>query len=135
MELFIQIRDGRPFEHPILGDNFRDAFPHIDTNNLPNEFARFERIDPPQCGTYEVLLGPSYQWDGDIVKDFWLVRPMNEQEKTQKQEMIKSNWAQYGYPSWSFDETTCAFIPPISVPTDGLYRWDEPSLSWILITE
>ena len=30
MRLFIQIRDGQPFEHPIIEDNFREAFPDID---------------------------------------------------------------------------------------------------------
>ena len=44
MELFIQIRDGLPFGHPIYGDNFRQAFPDVDLENLPPEFARFERI-------------------------------------------------------------------------------------------
>jgi hypothetical protein len=44
MELYIQIRNGQPFEHPILGDNFRQAFPKIDVSNLPPEFAKFERI-------------------------------------------------------------------------------------------
>ena len=32
MELYIRIVDGKPFEHPILGDNFRSVFPDIDTN-------------------------------------------------------------------------------------------------------
>ena len=41
MELFIQIRNGQPFEHPIFGDNFRQAFPDVDVDNLPPEFARF----------------------------------------------------------------------------------------------
>lgn len=135
MEFFIQIRDGRPFEHPIFGDNFRAAFPHIDTGNLPPEFARFERIEPPQPKIYEVILGPSYQWVDGIVKDVWLVRPMSAQEKLAKQEQAKAMWAQSGFPSWSFDETTCTFIPPTPRPANGVYRWDEPSLSWIAITE
>ena len=44
MELFIRLVNGEPFEHPIMGDNFREAFPHIDTDNLPSEFARFLRV-------------------------------------------------------------------------------------------
>lgn len=131
MELFIQIRDGQPFQHPILGDNFREAFLHIDTNKLPPEFARFERIDPPEIGTYDILLGPYYQWVDGVIKDVWLVRPMSAQEKTAKQEQAKEAWAQNGYPSWLFDEATCGFIPPTPYPTDGLYQWDEPSLSWL----
>lgn len=84
MELYIQIRDGQPYEHPILGDNFREAFPHIDPDNLPSEFARFQRIEPPAPSAYEVLEGPVYQWVGDIVKDVWTVRPMTDEERTIK---------------------------------------------------
>ena len=52
MELYIQIRNGQPFEHPIFGDNFRQAFPGIDVDNLPPEFAVFQRV--PQ----NVMPGP-----------------------------------------------------------------------------
>lgn len=132
MELFIQIRNGQPFEHPILGDNFREAFPGIDTNNLPPEFARFERIEQPQYGPYDILTGPSYEWVDGIVKDVWSVRPMTQQEKSAKQESVKADWNKYGFASWLFDEDKCIFIPLIPYPTDGKrYSWDEASISWI----
>lgn len=35
------------------------------------------------------------------------------------------------FPSWTLDEETCNWIPPIPFPTDGLYHWDEETLSWI----
>jgi hypothetical protein len=80
----IQIRDGKPYEHPILGENFRQAFPHIDTNNLPPEFARFQRVRCPfKAGFYEVDV-VSYEWDNEIVKDVWTVRPMTPEEKEKK---------------------------------------------------
>ena len=42
MELFIRIdENGQAVDHPIMGDNFRQAFPDIDVNNLPSNFARF----------------------------------------------------------------------------------------------
>lgn len=82
MELYIQIRDGQPHEHPILGDNFREAFPHIDVDNLPPEFARFERIENPRnAGTFQIDEA-RYEWDGGVVKDVWSVREMTEEEKT-----------------------------------------------------
>lgn len=84
MELFIQIRNGQPFEHPIHGGNFREAFPHIDVNNLPPEFARFIRVERPEIGMFEVNEGVSYQWVGDIVKDVWLIRPMNSAERQER---------------------------------------------------
>jgi hypothetical protein len=135
MELFIQIRNGQPFQHPILGENFREAFPHIDTNNLPPEFARFERIEPPQYGVYEVLLGPLYQWVDGIVKDVWEVRPMTAQEVSNKQTSIKVSWAEHGFASWLFDETACAFVPPVPYPTDGKrYVWDEAQQNWVEVS-
>lgn len=75
MELFIQIKDGQPFEHPIHGANFRAAFPDIDVNNLPPNFARFIRIPKPKPDEGKCIVKSTctYQWDGDVVKDVWEV--------------------------------------------------------------
>lgn len=86
MELFIQIRDGQPFEHPIFGDNFRQAFSEIDVDNLPPEFARFERIEQPNTATTFEVEECSYQWVNGVVKDVWTVRPMTAEEETQKRQ-------------------------------------------------
>jgi hypothetical protein len=88
MELFIQIRDGQPYEHPIFADNFQQAFPHIDANNLPPKFARFERIPQPTPGVYEVVEGPVYQWVDGMVKDVWTVRPMTDAEREVKTQQL-----------------------------------------------
>jgi hypothetical protein len=86
MELFIQIRDEQPFEHPIFGDNFREAFPHINIENLPPEFAKFERIEQNVTpATFEVAES-TYTWVDGIVKDVWTVRPMTAEEETQKRQ-------------------------------------------------
>jgi hypothetical protein len=88
MELYIQIKHGQPFQHPIFGDNFREAFSHIDINNLPPEFARFERVEcPNNASTFEVDV-VSYQWVNGVVKDVWAVRSMTEEEKTKKLEEL-----------------------------------------------
>jgi hypothetical protein len=132
MKLFIRLKDGQPFEHPILGDNFRVAFPDIDTNNLPPEFARFERIEPPVPGVYEVYEGVTYEWVNGMVKDIHHVRPMTSEEKTAKQDAVKVAWAENGFVSWTFDEETCLFKPPIPYPSDGKpYRWNEETTSWV----
>lgn len=84
MELFIQIKNGQPYEHPIMGWNFRDAFPDIDLDNLPPQFARFQRIDCNiSVGTYEIPY-PTYQWSGNIVQDVWTTRPMTDEERAEK---------------------------------------------------
>jgi hypothetical protein len=109
MELYIRIKDGQPFEHPILGDNFRQAFPTVDTNNLPLEFARFERIERPVINVYEVYEGVTYQWDDGFVKDVHYVRPMTEEEKIAKQNEVKNSFPDYEEQGYVFDEETCSF--------------------------
>ena len=84
LELYIQIRDGQPHEHPILADNFRAAFPNVDTANLPDTFAKFVRVDAPVPDTYEVYEGVTYQWVDGVVKDVHSVRPMTDEERTAK---------------------------------------------------
>lgn len=132
MELFIQIRNGQPFEHPIFGDNFRQAFPNIDTNNLPESFARFVRVERPAVGVYEVYEGVTYEWQNGLVTDVHHVRAMTAEEITAKQAAVKTSWAENGYVSWVFDEAICSFKAPTPYPTDGkIYRWDEPTTSWV----
>ena len=132
MELFIRIKNGQPFEHPIFGNNFREAYPQIDILNLPPEFARFVRVPPPAIGVYEKL-SSTYADRGDgVYHDAWTVLELTPEEKAAKQQKVKDAWATSGYPSWSFDEATCLFVPPTPMPEDGkLYRWDEATLSWV----
>lgn len=84
LELYIQIRDGQPHEHPIFAENFREAFPGIDTENLPNTFAKFIRVAQPAIGNYEVYEGVTYQWVDGVVKDVHTVRPMTDDERATK---------------------------------------------------
>lgn len=40
------------------------------------------------------------------------------------------------FPSWILNEDTCLWNAPIPDPQNGkLYQWDEPTLSWVEITE
>lgn len=40
------------------------------------------------------------------------------------------------FESWLLNEQTCLWEPPVSHPNDGkLYTWDEPSQSWIEVTD
>lgn len=39
------------------------------------------------------------------------------------------------FPSWTLDENSCRWQAPIQRPDDGLYYWDEPSLSWVKFLE
>lgn len=131
MELFIRIKDGQPFEHPIFGDNFRQAFPDVDTNNLPPEFARFERIERPTLGVYEVMVSEeaTYELIDGMYKDVWHTRAMTNEEKTAKQQAVitafnsreqSENWS-----AWTLDEATCAMVPPIPRPAPDQAKLDQ----------
>lgn len=39
------------------------------------------------------------------------------------------------FASWSLDDNTCVWVPPVPMPTDGLYIWDEATLQWRKVTE
>jgi hypothetical protein len=136
MHLYIRLKNGQPFEHPILEDNFRAAFPHVDLNNLPDWVTKFERIPQPTLKVYEVYEGVTYERDGNVFTDVHHVRSMTSEEKVAIQNAVKVTWAEYpGWVSWVFDEETCAFKPPIPYPADGkTYKWDEPTLSWVEVT-
>ena len=132
MRLFIQIRNGQPFEHPILQDNLRQSFPNVDINNLPSGFANFIRVEKPVISAYEVYENVSYEFVNGAVTDVHHVRVMTVEEKKLKQDGVKEIWATQGYPSWVFDEVTCSFKPPVAMPTDDKkYQWDESTTSWI----
>ena len=40
------------------------------------------------------------------------------------------------YPSWTLNETTCLWEPPVAYPDDGeLYEWNEETQTWDAVTE
>lgn len=39
------------------------------------------------------------------------------------------------YNSWVLDEATCLWVPPVPMPEDGDYMWDEETVSWVEVTE
>lgn len=137
MELFIRIKDGQPFEHPIFKENFLQAFPDVDIDNLPTNFAYFERVQAPVLGPYTKNQRVKYERGEDgIYRDTWYYDELNDDEIKAKQENVKAQWiADENNPkSWVFKEDVCSFVPPIDYPTDGKsYIWDEAALSWIEI--
>lgn len=141
MNLYIQLENGEPINHPIMEDNLVQAFPDIDLDNLPSNFARFERIPTATAGIYDVYEGVTYEWVDGIVKDVHHSRPMTLEEKTAKQNIVKDSWTASGnaadWPSWTFDEELCRYVPPVPYPESETerFRWDEPSLNWVAITE
>ena len=90
MNLFIKLQDGQPFEHPIAEENFVLAFPDVDLNNLPDWVARFERVERPPVGMFEVNDGVTYEFVNGFVKDVWHIRAMTDLEQEAKIESIRN---------------------------------------------
>jgi hypothetical protein len=91
MELFIEMRNGAPYGHPILDSNFREVYPDIDTQNLPSNFARFVRTAPPSnVGMFEVEES-TYQIVGDVVTDVWAIRPLEGEQYAMRVDMLRQS--------------------------------------------
>jgi len=141
MELFIRLKNGQPFEHPIFADNFKQAFPEVDLNNLPDWVVKFTRVEYPVntlTGPYETL-ECSYQIVDGVAMDVWEKRQLTEAEKLKKQADVKEGWLTHPlstkFVSWVFNEDTCVFEAPVAMPNDGKsYYWSEATLSWVEIT-
>jgi hypothetical protein len=92
-------------------------------------FKPFVKRPKPELGVFEVLVGPTYEAFGDEVREVWSSRPMTEEERAEKISLASSGQP---YPSWSFNQETCSWIPPVEIPDqNSLYRWDESKLIWI----
>lgn len=35
------------------------------------------------------------------------------------------------FASWLLNEDTCQWQPPVAMPTDGIYSWDEATQAWV----
>ena len=146
MELYIKIKDGQPIDHPMLKENVQSAFPNVDLENLPEGWARFERVSCPAHGPYEVAIC-EYGWDNGIVKDIWTVHKMSEEQKQLKISTVRSNYiADGGFPDWVFDEERCCHVPPEPLPADMVketaipepypktgkaYKWNIDQERWV----
>lgn len=132
---FIKVENGSPVGHPIAEENFVQAYPNIDLDNLPESFALFTRTSAPQMGVYEKNQKEEYYRQGDgTFRSNWVCEGMTDSEKTAKQNAAKAEWSlmENTPASWTFNEDTCWYEPPSPYPNDGnLYRWDEATLSWV----
>lgn len=39
------------------------------------------------------------------------------------------------FPSWILNEQSCLWEPPTPMPQEGLWRWDEETISWVDVSE
>jgi hypothetical protein len=133
MNLYIQIENENPVNHPALMDNLMAAF-----GSIPNNWQAFTRVEQPVPGTYQVLDSeePSYQQVNGAWSDVWSLRDMTDAERANKQQAAQTAWAELpnreNFAAWTFDEATCAYVPPTPRPTDGDYFWQGTTNSWVI---
>lgn len=150
-KLYIKVdQDGVFIDHPHLEENLLQLYPsHNFKEGPPDGWMEFVRVPPPNLDVYEkfddtkggniALAFPHNGLEYKIVDgkytDVWHVLEMTAEEKIEKQEEVKAQWAVYpNWNSWTFDEETCSFVPPVAKPDDGnSYRWDEATTSWVAV--
>ena len=128
MNLYIEIENNVPINHPAFEFNLLQAF-----GIVPENWKPFKRIIRPTLDVYEVLVNPDSEYkliDG-YYQDVWVVRQMTLEEVETKKLQAINEWDNF-YPSWVFSETKCVFEPPIAYPQDGKqYQWDESIINWV----
>jgi hypothetical protein len=132
MKLYIKYIDGQIVDHPMLEDNLKQVDPTFDPANLPDTLKVFERVNAPLPGPY-AYIGVSYELgQDDIVRDVYAEIPFSAEEKAR---LIEYTMAQAHPKGWTFDETTCTWLPGVPYPTDGkVYEWSEGLENWQEIT-
>jgi hypothetical protein len=115
MNLFIQIINGAPINHPLTVDNLLYIFPQFDGETPPDGYAKFERTSKPVESRFEITEGPVYSLIDGIVKEVWSVRQMTEEEKTSFVNALRSMDVPEGC---VFDETLLDWVK-VEVPVQG----------------
>jgi hypothetical protein len=117
MELFIQIENGQPVNHPALESNLIQAL-----GEVPANWEKFVRPQQPIPTIYQVLESdaPVYAKVDGVWTDVWAIRDMTAEEKLARQVFVRdsfnareqaANWS-----AWVLDEATCTMQPPIPRP-------------------
>ena len=128
MNLYIELEEGRPINHPLQESNLLLIYPDINLENLPENLCKFVRVEKPISKWDEVVEGPEYKMIDGICYDVWTVNKISDEVR---ESMLSTLTASNPYPSWTVDIINHTLIPPISKPTEGEWQWDESIINWI----
>ena len=135
--LYIQIENGFPINHPAFENNLIQAF-----GVIPAHWQPFTRVQRPVPGIYQVLVSDesTYQQVDGVWQDTWQLRDMTPDEKVAKQQAAKDAWVALpnrdNFTAWIFDEATCSYVAPVSSPQDGNeYVWSGARNTWVIATK
>jgi len=130
--LYIQTVNGAVVNHPAYRNNLLEAF-----GSIPDNWEPFVRVDRPSPTQYQVNESEKsvYTKINGVWTDVWLpCRNMTMEEITVLHQAEKDKWAlreqAANWATWIFDEATCKFLPPISKPEIGNYKWSGADNNW-----
>jgi hypothetical protein len=134
MNLYIEIENGLPKNHPAYEENLLQAFPAI-----PLTWEKFVRVERPIFTNvgYKVVIddNPTYEKVDGVWTDVWALRDMTAEEKVAKQQKVKNIWAALpqrdNFSAWIFNEETIKYEPPIPRPTDREVIWSGANNGWV----
>lgn len=111
MNLYIEIENGQPKNHPALENNLIQVF-----GLIPEHWHPFTRVERPGLLPYQIFNSEesTYQKVNDTWTDVWNIRDMTNEEKLAKQQRIKDSWILAPndmHESWIFNEETCRYEP------------------------
>jgi hypothetical protein len=117
MNLYIEIENGQPKNHPAFEENLIQAF-----GVIPENWETFVRLERPIPNIYQILVSnkSTYEKVNGVWTDVWQLRDMtNEEKQIQQQEVrdfFNSREQHENWSAWTLDEATCTMIPPIPRP-------------------
>ena len=134
MNLYIEVKNHQPINHPAFEDNLIQAF-----GEIPNNWEPFIRVERPLPGVYDILESntPTYEKINGVWTDVWQLRAMTQEEIAAKQQSVCDKWAAQrqaeNWSAWTLDEPTCTMVPPIPrpVPIPGAHTfWCGAENNW-----
>lgn len=138
-ELYIQVENGLPINHPAYKINLLDAF-----GEIPDNWEPFIRVPNPTSTDQTIVLEhpePVYRKIDDIWRDFWYVRPKTAEELAAEKEArlapVRARLAAHPYAhnftAWVLNEEKLTYEPPVPRPAGpGFYRWCGAENRWRL---
>jgi hypothetical protein len=147
MNLYIQVENGQPINHPSLEENLIEAF-----GAIPENWESFVRIERPILEWNQTFEDPHVIYgavNGEWT-DVFQIRELTAEEQEQKRaqeaeqakqdhklliDSYKAKWdvlpQRDNFSAWMFNEETIQYEPPIPRPTDREVIWHGASNSWV----
>jgi len=129
MNLYIQVENGEPINHPAFEDNLIQAF-----GSVPSNWEPFNRVNRPILSIYQLFESddPIYQKINGVWTDVWLFRDMTSDEKAS---LIAKVQANPPGPNLILNTDTLDWEPNTPMPNDGKnYFWHPKKGMWVEYT-